>query len=87
MLSFKHNFPKQGEELTADINYNRSKNSNENNIQLIIINFPATHLAKTLQQKKMGKVLIKILFSKLIILTRLMINQNLKWVPGYFQEN
>ncbi len=29
-LSFKHNFPKQGEEFTADVNYNRSKNNNQN---------------------------------------------------------
>lgn len=29
MLSFKHNFAKAGKELTADINYNYSKNDNE----------------------------------------------------------
>lgn len=32
-LSFKHNFPKAGRELTADITYNKSKNSNNNFIQ------------------------------------------------------
>ncbi len=35
-LSFKHLFPKQGEEWTADINYNRSKN---NNLNLISTNY------------------------------------------------
>ncbi len=33
MISFKHNFPKAGKELTADINFNRSKNFNFNNLQ------------------------------------------------------
>jgi outer membrane receptor protein involved in Fe transport len=32
-MSFKHNFPKAGKELTADVTYNRSKNSNTNIIQ------------------------------------------------------
>jgi len=36
MLSFKHLFPKQGEEWTADINYNRSKN---NNLNLVSTNY------------------------------------------------
>jgi len=36
VLSFKHLFPKQGEEWTADINYNRSKN---NNLNLISTNY------------------------------------------------
>lgn len=32
MLSFKHNFPKAGKELTADINFNRSRNANFNDL-------------------------------------------------------
>ncbi|HEY0678629.1 MAG TPA: outer membrane beta-barrel protein [Chitinophagaceae bacterium] len=32
MLSFKHNFPKAGKEWTADVNYNRSRNNNFNNL-------------------------------------------------------
>lgn len=36
MLSFKHLFPKQGEEWTADLNYNRSKN---NNLNLVSTNY------------------------------------------------
>jgi outer membrane receptor protein involved in Fe transport len=31
-LSFKHNFPKAGNEWTADITYNKGKNSNDNSI-------------------------------------------------------
>ena len=33
MLSFKHNFPKAGQELTADLNFNRSNNDNYNTVQ------------------------------------------------------
>ncbi|HYE54493.1 MAG TPA: outer membrane beta-barrel protein, partial [Chitinophagaceae bacterium] len=32
MVSFKHNFPKAGKEWTADLNYNRSRNNNFNNL-------------------------------------------------------
>lgn len=35
MMSFKHNFPKAGQELTADITYNKSKNSNNSDIQSV----------------------------------------------------
>ncbi|MBA2746709.1 MAG: TonB-dependent receptor, partial [Flavisolibacter sp.] len=31
-LSYKHNFPKAGHEITADVTYNKGKNTNENNI-------------------------------------------------------
>lgn len=31
-ISFKHNFPKPGREWTADVTYNKSRNSNDNNI-------------------------------------------------------
>jgi outer membrane receptor protein involved in Fe transport len=30
MLSYKHTFPKSGEELTADVNYSKGKNTNQN---------------------------------------------------------
>jgi outer membrane receptor protein involved in Fe transport len=32
MLSFKHNFPKAGKEWTADVNFNRSRNANFNDL-------------------------------------------------------
>jgi outer membrane receptor protein involved in Fe transport len=32
-INFKHNFPKAGQELTADVNYNKSKNTNTTNLQ------------------------------------------------------
>lgn len=32
MMSFKHNFPKAGKEWTADVNFNRSKNFNYNDL-------------------------------------------------------
>ena len=39
-LSYKHNFPKAGHELTADVNYNSSRNNNDNLIETDYFNFP-----------------------------------------------
>src|SRR6202000_1922522 len=33
MLSYKHTFPKSGEELTADVNYSQGSNDNFNDIE------------------------------------------------------
>lgn len=38
--SYKHNFPKTGHELTADINYFKGKNKNENRINTSIFDLP-----------------------------------------------
>jgi outer membrane receptor protein involved in Fe transport len=39
-LSFKHNFPKAGKELTADVTYNKSKNENSSFIETAYHNSP-----------------------------------------------
>ena len=54
MLSFKHNFPKQGEELTADVNYNRSKNSNLNNISTDYYKLPGNTFNNSFKQRQDG---------------------------------
>lgn len=55
MISFKHLFPKQGEEWTADINYNRSKN---NNLNLVNTNYYSDYyntLISSFNQQQDGK--------------------------------
>ena len=54
-LSFKHNFPKQGEELTADVNYNRSKNNNQNIIGTDYYKFPGNTFTNSFKQQQNGK--------------------------------
>lgn len=49
-LSFKHNFPKAGREWTADITYNKSKNSNENYIRTDSFYLPGNVFRSTTQQ-------------------------------------
>lgn len=51
-LSFKHNFPKAGHEWTADLTYNKGKNSNENTIQTNYYN--AGGFDRTYQQTQNG---------------------------------
>ena len=54
-IGFKHNFPKQGEEWTADINYNRSKNSNENIIATNYYKLPEKAFINAFKQQQIGK--------------------------------
>lgn len=53
-LSFKHLFPKQGEELTADVNYNYSKNNNNNSINTDYYSVPANNLLSSFDQQQLG---------------------------------
>lgn len=53
-LSFKHNFPKQGEELTADVNYNESRNRSENVITTDYFNVPGYTYQKQSKQQQNG---------------------------------
>jgi outer membrane receptor protein involved in Fe transport len=53
MISFKHNFPKAGHELTADITYNRSKNGNTNNILTNYYSVPQNQLLSTFEQEQL----------------------------------
>lgn len=52
MLSFKHNFPKAGQEWTADITYNRGKNENNNFITTDYYNKPAGTLLDQYKQQQ-----------------------------------
>ena len=53
-LSFKHLFPKSGEELTADINYNSPVNSNRANYETQNFNKDANPIGTKLLQKTEG---------------------------------
>jgi len=50
-MSFKHNFAKAGHEWTADVNYNKSKNDNELNLQNQVFNTGTTY---DLRQRTLG---------------------------------
>ncbi|MDR3712019.1 MAG: outer membrane beta-barrel family protein [Puia sp.] len=54
MLSFKHTFPKQGEELTANANYSRSVNANNNLINSSYYNEVGGLLSSTYDQQQIG---------------------------------
>ncbi|MEO5563102.1 MAG: outer membrane beta-barrel protein [Chitinophagaceae bacterium] len=51
-LSFKHNFPKAGKELTADVTYNRSKNNNESFIGTDYKNVPQYQTLSSYRQQQ-----------------------------------
>ena len=53
-VSYKHNFPKSGQELTADITYNASKNSNINFIKTDSLDMPSHNIAKSSSQRQNG---------------------------------
>ncbi|HNF29366.1 MAG TPA: TonB-dependent receptor [Chitinophagaceae bacterium] len=53
-LSYKHNFTKSGHNLSADINYNSSKNSNNSNINSLIYNSNGTPKYPLNQQQGIG---------------------------------
>lgn len=55
MLSYKRNFPKAGQELTADVTYNTSKNSNSNLIRTDSLDFSSKNVVKTSSQRQDGK--------------------------------
>lgn len=55
MVSFKHLFPKQGEEWTADFNYNRSKNNNLNLVNTSYYSDPLSSFRSTFNQQQDGQ--------------------------------
>ncbi len=55
MLSFKHNFPKQGEEWTVDATYNVGMSSSENIINSNTYKYPANTFLGTNKQQQNGK--------------------------------
>lgn len=54
MLSYKHNFPKAGEELTADVNYGKGTNDNLNFVNSSIYNVKDGPLSSTYNQRQTG---------------------------------
>ncbi|HVU57032.1 MAG TPA: outer membrane beta-barrel protein [Puia sp.] len=54
MLSYKHNFPKAGEELTADFNYGKGTNDNLNYVNSNIYNVKGGPLSSTYNQRQIG---------------------------------
>ena len=53
-ISFKHNFPKQGEELTADVNFNSSKNDNDNIVATDYFKLPENSFLNQFKQQQKG---------------------------------
>lgn len=54
MLSFKHNFPKAGEELTADFTYNTSRNNSTNLIRTDSLDYSTKNVVKSSSQRQDG---------------------------------
>ena len=54
MLSYKHNFPKSGEDWTADINYNKSNNTNNNLVSSNIYQIKGGPLSHVYDQQQIG---------------------------------
>ena len=54
MLSFKHTFPKSGEEWTADVNYSQGTNDNNNLVTSEIHDVKGGPLTSTYAQKQIG---------------------------------
>ncbi len=55
MLSYKRNFPKAGQELTADITYNTSRNNSTNLIKTDSLDYSTKNVVKTSSQRQDGK--------------------------------
>ena len=53
-LSYKHNFPKSGQELTADVTYNKSRNSNINMIGTDSLDMASHNILKSSSQQQNG---------------------------------
>ncbi len=55
MLSYKRNFPKSGQELTADMTYNTSRNNNTNLIKTDSLDYSTKNIVKSSSQRQDGK--------------------------------
>ena len=53
-ISYKHNFPKQGREWTADLTYNDSRNNNSNLLETYSYSVPQYQLVNTMKQQQLG---------------------------------
>ncbi len=55
MVGYKRNFPKAGQELTADFTYNASNNSSSNLIRTDSLDYSTKNIVKTSSQRQDGK--------------------------------
>lgn len=55
MIGYKHNFPRAGQELTADINYNTSRSNNSNFITTDSLDLNSKNILKSSSQRQDGK--------------------------------
>lgn len=55
MLSYKHNFPKSGQELTADFTYNSSRSNSSNLIRTDSLDYSTKNIVKSSSQRQDGK--------------------------------
>ncbi len=53
-ISYKHNFPKAGQELTADVTFNSGRNTNLNFIKTDSLDIPTHNIAKSSSQQQIG---------------------------------
>lgn len=53
-LSYKHNFPKSGQEITADVTYNKSSSKSSNDIQTDNYKLPQNTLTDIFKQQQLG---------------------------------
>lgn len=53
-ISYKHNFPKAGREITADVTFNSSKNENSNNIHTDFYNYSTNTIRNSFTQQQNG---------------------------------
>lgn len=54
-LSYKHNFPKSGQELTADVTYNKSNNNSSNTIRTDSLDYTSKDVVKSSSQRQDGR--------------------------------
>ena len=54
MLSYKHNFPKSGKDITADINYSKGKNTNNNIVSSDIYPIKGGPMGYVYKQQQLG---------------------------------
>lgn len=54
-LAYKHNFPKQGEELTADLTFNSSNNKSDNTITTDYYKLPGYTFSNEFKQQQLGR--------------------------------
>src|SRR6202011_5397977 len=52
MISYKHNFPRSGEEWTADANYSYGKSNSVNKVNSYVFNDPKGNLSNSYKQQQ-----------------------------------